>query len=67
MIASLAPSSLPSGDETGDIAAERVEREEEFRAIRALRILLESRLIDQLEFERRLAAFQDNVPSQTKG
>ena len=34
------------------------EREHELRALRALSILLESRLIDQLEFDRRLASIR---------
>jgi hypothetical protein len=33
-------------------------QEEELRAIRALGILLESRLIDQIEYERRVATYQ---------
>ncbi len=33
-------------------------RHEELRAIRALGILLESKLIDQMEYERRIAPFQ---------
>jgi hypothetical protein len=33
-------------------------RHEELRAIRALGILLESKLIDQMEYERRIASFQ---------
>jgi hypothetical protein len=35
-----------------------VSRHEELRAIRALGILLESKLIDQMEYERRIAPFQ---------
>jgi hypothetical protein len=64
---SLAAAPLPDSEETDTALAERASREEELRAMRALRILLESKLIDQLEFERRLATFQNNLPVQAQG
>ncbi len=57
-----APHTLdPAAAEAAADLNERAVREEELRAMRALRILLESKLIDQLEFERRLASFHDKA------
>ncbi len=58
---SAASSSSPSAHDELKITSSSEELDGDLRALRALRLLLESRMIDRTEYERRLASFKRRV------